>query len=75
MAEKGSALISVEDDGRDNILSELVTLLEENGIPITRLIRLADAKESAKIYMRVNTPRPIEVGKLLRQRNFIVLQP
>ncbi|MBU1564273.1 MAG: CBS domain-containing protein [Proteobacteria bacterium] len=74
MAEKGSVLIGVEDDGRDSILSEIVILLEQNGIALTRLIRLADKNEAAKIYMRINSQRPTEVYKLLKTHGFSLLQ-
>lgn len=74
MAEKGSVLIGVDDDGRDNILSEIVILLEQNGISLTRLIRLTDKNDGAKIYMRINVQRPAEVYKLLKIHGFLLLQ-
>ncbi len=74
MAEKGSVLIGVEDDGRENILSEIVILLEQVGIALTRLIRLADKDDGAKIYMRINCQRPAEVYKLLITHGFSILK-
>ncbi len=74
MAEKGSVLIGVEDDGRENILSEIVILLEQVGITLTRLIRLADKNDGAKIYMRINCQRPAEVYKLLKSHGFELLK-
>ncbi len=74
MDERGSVLIGVEDDGRDNILSEIVTLLEKNDIVLTRLIRLVESKDAAKIYMRINSQRPADVYKLLKMQGFTLLQ-
>lgn len=75
VAEQGSMLVGVKDDGRENILSQLVTLLENHGIPLTRLIRLTDKKDATKIYLRVNSPRPLEVIKLLKKKGFATLEP
>lgn len=75
VSEKGSMLVGVEDDGRDNILSELVTLLDNRNIPLTRLIRLTDKKDVTKLYLRINSPRPNEVLKLLKSKGFVVLEP
>ncbi|MFW2366715.1 MAG: CBS domain-containing protein [Desulforhopalus sp.] len=75
VSEEGSILIGVEDDGRDNILSELVTLLDNKNIPLTRLIRLADKQDATKLYLRINSPRPLEVVKLLKSKGFIMLEP
>jgi acetoin utilization protein AcuB len=75
VAEEGSVLIGIEDDDRDNILSELVILLEQNGILLTRLIRLVEQNEVTKIFMRINSRKPVEVYKLLRSKGFIFLEP
>lgn len=75
VAEEGSILVGVEDDDRDNILSEIVILLEKNGISLTRLIRLVEKNEVTKIFMRINSHRPLEVYKLLRSKGFILLEP
>ncbi|MFH0783430.1 MAG: CBS domain-containing protein [Pseudomonadota bacterium] len=74
MMEKGSLLIGVEDDGRENIMSEIVIMLENNGIVLTRLIRLADEDDVAKIYMRINSPNPAEVYTLLKTSGFSLLR-
>jgi acetoin utilization protein AcuB len=74
MAERGSLLIGLEDDGRDNILSEIVILLEKNDIVLTRLIRLAESNDSAKIYMRINSQTPADVYRLLEMKGFLLLQ-
>jgi acetoin utilization protein AcuB len=75
MAEEGSVLIGIEDDDRDNILSELVILLEQNGILLTRLIRLVEQNEVTKIFMRINSRKPAEVYKLLKSKGFNFLEP
>jgi acetoin utilization protein AcuB len=75
VAEEGSVLVGVEDDDRDNILSEIVILFEQNGILLTRLIRLVEKNEVTKIFMRINSQKPVEVYKLLRSRGFIFLEP
>ena len=75
VAEEGSVLIGIEDDDRDNILSELVILLEQNGILLTRLIRLVEKNEVTKIFMRINSRKPLEVYKLLRSKGFVFLEP
>jgi acetoin utilization protein AcuB len=75
VAENGSVLVAVEDDGRDNILSEMVTLLDSHNIPLTRLIRLREKKDQAKIYMRINTLKPKELYKLLMADGFSVIEP
>ncbi|SDO82377.1 CBS domain-containing protein [Desulforhopalus singaporensis] len=75
VAEEGSILIGVEDDGRDYILSELTALLDRNNIPLTRLIRLAEKEDDARIFMRVTTQRPAEVYKLLKVKKFHVMEP
>lgn len=75
MAEEGSVLIGIEDDDRDNILSELVILLEQNGILLTRLIRLVEQNEVTKIFMRINSRKPVEVYKLLKSKGFNFLEP
>jgi len=75
IAEEGSILVGVEDDGREHILSELVTLLDQNHIPLTRLIRLVEKKGVAKIFMRITSLRPVEIYKLLKSKRFVLLEP
>ncbi|NOR24335.1 MAG: CBS domain-containing protein [Desulforhopalus sp.] len=75
VVDEGSILVGVEDDDRDNILSEIVLLLEQNGIVLTRLIRLVEKNRVTKIFMRINSLQPVKVYKLLRSRGFIFLKP
>jgi acetoin utilization protein AcuB len=74
VAEEGSILVEVEDDDRDNILSEIVILLEQHGILLTRLIRLVEKNHLNKIYMRINSQKPVEVYKVLRSKGFVFLE-
>jgi acetoin utilization protein AcuB len=74
-AEDGSIFIGIKDDDRENILSELVLLLEKNGILLSRLIRLVEKNLETKIFMRVHSQKPVEVYKLLRSKGFTFLQP
>lgn len=73
VAEEGSILIGIEDDGRENIMSELVILLEKNDIPLTRIIRLRKTLDAGKIFMRVNTLKPLVVYKLLKSNGFVLM--
>jgi len=73
--EKGSLLVGIEDDGRENIMSEIVILLEQNFIPLTRLIRMGNREEDGKIYMRINTQKPKKILNLLKKNGFELLRP
>ncbi|MGW8194110.1 MAG: CBS domain-containing protein [Desulforhopalus sp.] len=75
VAEQGSILVGVKDDGRENMLTELVVLLDTHGIPLTRLIRLNEKKGATKLYLRINSRRPSEVIKLLKKKGFVLLEP
>lgn len=75
ISEEGSVLITIQDDGRDNILSDLLAVLDSNNITLTRLIRLTEEKNVVKIYMRVNSFRPVEVYNLLKNHHFTVVEP
>ena len=75
ISDKGSVLIGIEDDGREGIMGKIVTLLEENAIPLTRLIRMKKNREEANIFMRINTQNPNLVYKLLARNGFGLLKP
>lgn len=75
VTEEGSVLIGIEDDGRDAILGEIVTLLEQNSFPLTRLIRLTERNDVTKIYLRLNCLKPVKVYKLLKAKGFVLLEP
>lgn len=72
VGEEGSLLISIDDDGRENILSELVLLMEESNIPLSRIIRLQEKHDSGKVYMCVISTKPVEVYKILRSKGFVI---
>lgn len=73
VGEEGSFIIGVDDDERENILSELVVLLDSNNIPLTRLFRLVGKNDERKIFMRINSPNPVQVFKLLKAQRFVLL--
>ncbi len=76
MAEKGSVLIVIEDEGRVNCMSSIVLLLEEFGIPFTRLLRLpAEAEQKGRIYLRLNTFNMAKVNTILQNAGFRLLKP
>lgn len=75
VAEKGSTLIAVLDDGKSNSLSRIVTLLEENQIQCTRLIKIAQQAGYDRIYLRVNTYKVSNVHKLIQDHGFTLLKP
>ncbi len=76
MAEKGSVLIALEDEGSGNSMSQLVLLLEAHDIPFTRLLRIPCTEDGkGKIFLRVNTFNVSKVHKLLENAGFIFLKP
>ncbi len=72
VGEEGSLLISIEDDGRENILSELVLLMEESNTPLSRIIRLQEKHDNGKVYICVISTKPVEVFKILRTKGFVI---
>jgi len=72
-AEKNSVLVGVKDDKRENILCEITTLLEKEGIPLTRLLRLDGDAGTAKIYIRINVVDSQHIHKLLLLNDFVLL--
>lgn len=70
--KEDSLLIGVEDDGRANILSDLISLLERNNISLSRLIRLEDKRHSDKIFMRISGAEPVAIYNLLKSEGFEV---
>lgn len=73
MAEKGSILVGIEDDRRENIVCELAQLLEGKGVRLTRLIRLEDGYAGARIYIRLQGSTFPEVAALLEEKGFVLL--
>ena len=75
-AEKGSSLIAVLDEGKtNNSLSRIATLLEENDIHCTRLIKIGNKTGFDRIYMRVSSFKVGNVHKYLQDSGFTLLKP
>ncbi len=74
--EKGSALVSVRAFEETDI-SRLVRVLENRGIPFTRVIRARDlssnSPEEAMIHIRVQTMQLSSIKKVLREEGFQVI--
>lgn len=75
-AEKGSSLIAVLDETKsNNSLSRIATILEENDIQCTRLIKIGKETGFDRIYMRVNSLKVGNVHKYLQDSGFTLLKP
>jgi acetoin utilization protein AcuB len=75
-AEKGSSLIAVLDEGKtNNSLSRIATLLEENDIHCTRLIKIGNKTGFDRIYMRVSSFKVGNVHNFLQDSGFTLLKP
>jgi len=72
VGEKGAVLIGLHDDGSPTIMTRLVTLLEEEGIPFTRVLRIQDKSDGDSIYLRVNTFKIAAVLGVLEENGFAV---
>jgi len=72
LGEKGAVLIGINDDGSPTIMTRLVTLLEEEKIPFTRVLRIASKSEGGSIYLRINTFKIAAVLNLLEENGFSV---
>ncbi|MEN8199184.1 MAG: CBS domain-containing protein [Thermodesulfobacteriota bacterium] len=72
LGEKGAVLIGIDDDGSPTIMTRLVTLLEEEKIPVSRVLRIADEGEGDSIYLRVKTFKIAAVLSLLEEKGFSV---
>ena len=72
VGEKGAVLIGLHDDGSPTIMTRLVTILEEQGIPFTRVLRIHDKTNGDSIYLRVNTFKIAAVLELLEEHGFSV---
>ncbi len=74
VADKGSVLIAVADNGEQGIMGRIVNLLEKHDVSFTRLIRVEEPAGCAKIYLRINTFRVAGVYKLLQADNLTILK-
>lgn len=76
LGEKGSVLVSIEDNDDPQALSKLVKLLEEKQVQFTRLVRSdGTCKSEAMIYLRINTYNVRSVYKALEAAGFTVHVP
>ncbi len=67
VGEKGSVLLEIDDDGQPGLMTRIVTVLEHNEVPFTRLLRIEDSEHGNRIYLRINTFRIAAVLALLRE--------
>ncbi|MEA3469495.1 MAG: CBS domain-containing protein [Thermodesulfobacteriota bacterium] len=72
VGEKGAVLIGIMDDGSTSIMTRVVTLLEREGIPFTRVLRIHDKREGDTIYLRINTFKIAAVLGLLDEGGFTI---
>jgi acetoin utilization protein AcuB len=76
LGEKGSVLISIEDNGDPGALSKLVRIMEEKQVQFTRLVRAdGTCKGKAMIFLRINTYNVRSVYKALEAEGFTVHVP
>jgi acetoin utilization protein AcuB len=78
LAEKGSSLITIKDDGGPNVLARIVKVLEQKGIPFTRLCRskmTEDEKSPGIVYIRVQTYNISAVHSILVSAGFELVDP
>jgi len=76
LGQKGSMLISIEDDGDPQAMSRLARVMEEKQISFTRLVRTdGNEKRRAMIYLRINTFNTRAVYKALEANGFTIHVP
>ncbi len=76
LGEKGSSLISIEDNGDSEALSKIVKIMEEHHVEFTRLIRAkGNQKEKPMIYLRINTYNIRAVHKAVEAAGFVIHIP
>lgn len=72
VGEKGAVLIGLHDDGSPTIMTRIVTLLEKEKIPFSRVLRIFDKQVGDTIYLRINTFKIAAVLELLEENEFVV---
>lgn len=75
LGERGSALVSVKDDGRPRPLTRIVHALEEHDIHFSRVVRkraTADEPGPPIITIRVNTMNLRAVHQALEEAGFVI---
>jgi acetoin utilization protein AcuB len=76
LGEKGSVLISIEDNEDPQALSKLVDIMEAKQIQFTRLVRTrATSVSKAMIFLRINTYNVRSVYKALEAAGFTIHVP
>ncbi len=76
LGERGSALVTVLDDGRPKPFTRIVQALEERDIPFTRLVHTAADEEGlGRIFVRVHTLNLRAVNKALADAGFSLERP
>lgn len=72
VGEKGSVLIAIIDDRSPGFMTRLVTLLENEQIPVSRILRIHSEASGDIIYIRLNTFKIAAVLSLLAENSFQV---
>lgn len=72
VGEKGAVLIAIIDDRSSGFMVRLVTLLEEQQIPVSRILRIHSEADGDIIYIRLNTFKIAAVLTLLDENGFQV---
>ena len=76
LGEKGSALVSIEDNEDTEALSKIVMVMEEAHVAFTRLIRSKGTEqEPPMIYLRINTYNIRAVHKAIEAAGFTIHVP
>ncbi len=76
LGEKGSVLISIEDNEDPQALSKLVKVMEEKQVQFTRLVRTdGTCKSKAMIFLRIKTYNVRSVYKALEAAGFTIHIP
>ena len=72
VGEKGAVLIGIEDDGSRTIMTKIVTFLEKEEIPFSRVLRIRSKADGDAIYLRINTFKIAAVLTLLEDNGFTI---
>lgn len=76
LGEKGSALVSIEDNGDKQALSKIAQVMEDTQVEFTRLIRARGTEEEPPmIYLRINTYNIRAVHKAMEAAGFTIHIP
>lgn len=75
-AESGTSLIAVLDETKNrDSLSRIASILEENDVQCSRLIKIGQTSGFDRIYMRVDSFKVGNVHKHLQDSGFTLLKP